>query len=91
MPAESGVVSALTRWGLSADADLIYRALTLLGPADGHRLTGLARIRTGSALDELAAAGATVITPGVWTARAPDEVVRRLRRRPPPPSPAVVR
>ena len=87
MPAETGVVPALTRWGLSAEADLVYRALVLLGPADGHRLArelGLARGRTNSALDELAAAGAAVAAGGVWGARAPEEVVRRFRRRPPP-------
>ena len=90
MPADPPVIPALTRWGLSADADLIYRALALIGPADGHRLAcelGLARTRTRSALDELAAAGATVPAGGVWTARSPTEVVRRFRRRPAPHPP----
>jgi DNA-binding CsgD family transcriptional regulator len=94
MPVDSGAIPALTRWGLSADADLVYRALALLGPADGHRLArelGLARARTKSALDELAAAGATASTGSGWAARAPAEVVRRFQRRPPPPPPAAER
>ena len=98
MPVESGALPALTRWGLSADADLIYRALALIGPADGHRLArelGLARARTRSALDELAAAGATVSAAGpaagCWAARDPAEVLRRFWRRPPPPPAAAER
>ena len=85
MPTDPEVIPALTRWGLSTDADLIYRALALLGPADGHRLArelGLARARTTSALDELAAAGATTPAGTAWSARAPADVLRRLRRRP---------
>jgi DNA-binding CsgD family transcriptional regulator len=95
MPADLGVIPALTRWGLSADADLVYRALVLLGPANCHRLTrelGMARTRTRCALDELAASGATVAAGDAWTARSPGEVVRRLRQRPaPPPPPESVR
>jgi DNA-binding CsgD family transcriptional regulator len=90
MPADPGAVPALTRWGLSADADLIYRALAQLGPADGNRLArelGLARTRTRSALDELAAAGVTAVAGRTWMARPPAEVVRRFRRRPPAPLP----
>src|SRR5689334_14670771 len=91
MPADRGVIPTLTRWGLSADADLIYRALSYLGPADGARLArelGLTRSRTTSALDELAAAGAAVVVGGAWAARAPGEVVRRFRRSPSAPPPA---
>jgi len=94
MPPDQGTIPTLTRWGLSADADLVYRALALLGPADGHRLArelGLARTRTKSALDELAAAGATVAAGVGWTARAPADVVQRFRRRPSPPPAAVER
>lgn len=94
MPADLGVIPALTRWGLSADADLIYRALALLGPANGHRLArelGMARIRTKCALDELAASGATVAAGDGWAARAPGEVVERFRQRPAPPPPESVR
>jgi len=94
MPADPGAIPTLTRWGLSADADLIYRALALLGPADAHRLArelGLARTRTKSALDELAAAGAAVLAGGAWAARTPAEVVQRFRRRPPPAPPAAER
>jgi DNA-binding CsgD family transcriptional regulator len=94
MPADLGVIPALTRWGLSADADLIYRALALLGPANGHRLArelGMARTRTKCALDELAASGATVPAGDRWAARAPAEVVGRFRQRPAPPPPESVR
>jgi DNA-binding CsgD family transcriptional regulator len=94
MPVDSGAIPALTRWGLSADADLIYRALAMLGPADGARLAhelGLPRARTTTALDELAAAGAAVVAGTAWAARTPAEVVRRLRRRPPPPPPMAER
>jgi DNA-binding CsgD family transcriptional regulator len=90
MPADPETIPALTRWGLTADADLVYRALALLGPADERRLSrelGLARARTKSALDELAAAGATVAAGSVWGARTPAEVVRRFRQRPAPPPP----
>jgi len=85
MPTDPGVIPALTRWGLSADADLVYRALALLGRSDGPRLTrelGLARARTASALDELAAAGAAAAAGTVWAARPPAQVLRHLRRRP---------
>ena len=94
MPADPGAIPALTRGGLSADADLVYRALALLGPADRHRLArelGLARTRTKSALDELAAAGATVVVGSAWAARTPAEVMGRFRRRPPPPPSAAER
>jgi DNA-binding CsgD family transcriptional regulator len=82
----STVVPSLARWGLSADADLVYRALVLLGPADAQRLAhelGLARPRVVSALDELAAAAATTRAGGrVWEPRAPADVLQRIRRRP---------
>jgi DNA-binding CsgD family transcriptional regulator len=94
MPVDSGVIPALTRWGLSADADLVYRALALLGPSDGHRLArelGLARTRTRSALDELAAADAVKVAGVTWAARSPAEVIGRLHKRPPPMPPAAER
>ncbi|MEU8819624.1 LuxR C-terminal-related transcriptional regulator [Actinoplanes sp. NPDC048796] len=94
MPVDTGAIPALTRWGLSADADLVYRALAVLGPADRHRLSrelGLARARTASALDELVAAGATTAAGNSWAARAPGEVVRRLSHRPPAPPSAAER
>lgn len=82
----STVIPSLARWGLSADADLVYRALVLQGPADVPRLTrelGLPRARIVSALDDLAATGATTRAGGrVWEPRAPADVVRRIRRRP---------
>ena len=94
MPADTGVIPALTRWGLSADADLVYRALTLSGPSDRHRLArdlGLARARTAGALDELAAAGAAVPAGNAWAARAPADLLRRLARGPKAPPSAAER
>jgi DNA-binding CsgD family transcriptional regulator len=82
----STVIPSLTRWGLSADADLVYRALVLSGPAHAARLAsdlGLTRPRVAAALDELAAAAATTSAGGrVWQPRAPGEVIGRIRRRP---------
>ncbi|GLH99781.1 helix-turn-helix transcriptional regulator [Phytohabitans aurantiacus] len=82
------VVPMLGRWGLSPHADLIYRSLTLLGPASRQQLVrqlGVAPSRIGQALDELAAVGA--IRPsyrgreGEWSAVDPDAVLARVRRR----------
>jgi DNA-binding CsgD family transcriptional regulator/sugar-specific transcriptional regulator TrmB len=85
----STVIPALTRFGLSADADLLYRALMLLGPAESRRLArelGLPVRRTEVALDELSAAGAVIVAAQIWSAQPPDEVVQRLRGRPRTPA-----
>jgi DNA-binding CsgD family transcriptional regulator len=79
-------VPDLARWGLSSDADLIYRTLTTTGPRDGHGLAvelGLSGRRVEEALAELRAAGAVTSSgaPAVWFSRPPAEVVDLLRRR----------
>jgi DNA-binding CsgD family transcriptional regulator/predicted DNA-binding transcriptional regulator len=89
----AAVIPALTRWGLSADADLVYRALVLMGPMDEHRLTrelGMTRVRVRAAVDELAATEAVTAGCGrAWSPSPPSEVVLRLRRRAGPgPHPA---
>src|ERR1700744_5028999 len=87
----SVVIPSLTRWGISADADLLYRALVLRG-ASGETLLVrdlvLSRVRVRTALDELAgipAARADVVRPGrtekVWTAAETMTVLGVLRRR----------
>jgi DNA-binding CsgD family transcriptional regulator len=61
MAADTAVVPSLGRWGLSPDADLIYRTLSLLGPGSGSVLSrelGLTRARTDRGIEELLAAGA---------------------------------
>lgn len=94
MPAPTGtgsVIPQLTPWGLSADADLLYRALTGFGPASTHALgrqLGLPQRRTVSGLEELAAIGAIQAAParsssGIrWRAAPPARVLDMLRSRP---------
>jgi DNA-binding NarL/FixJ family response regulator len=81
------VVPMLGRWGLSPDADLIYRRLVLLGPSSRPQLgrqLGVAPARVGQALDELAAAGAVRHShrggEGEWSAVDVDVVLARVRR-----------
>lgn len=90
MSQTGAVVPALTRWGVSADADLVYRALLLTGPASERDLTrdlGIARQRARGAVDELTAMRAAVFAPcasrrgeRVFAARPVGEVLGRLRR-----------
>lgn len=88
-------VPSLRRWGLSADADLVYRTLVTFGP---RRLTaaarelGLSPRRVGAALEELAAAG--VVRPptargseGMWTAVPPARALHAVRRARQPAAP----
>jgi DNA-binding CsgD family transcriptional regulator/sugar-specific transcriptional regulator TrmB len=86
------VVPSLVRWGVSADADLVYRTLVTFGPSETPAIArdlGLSAPRTREALEELAAAGAVrgnVIGPnGItgrwWRAAPPERVVASLRRR----------
>jgi DNA-binding CsgD family transcriptional regulator len=81
----AAVIPALTRWGLSADADLVYRGLVLVGPMDEHRLTrelGMTRVRIRAAVDELAATEAVAAGRGrAWAPSPPSDVLQRLRRR----------
>lgn len=79
-------VPDLARWGMSSDADLIYRTLTTMGPRDTHALAielGLAGRRVQAALAELRAADAVTASgaPATWVSRPPHEVVDTLRSR----------
>jgi hypothetical protein len=54
----TSVIPTLGRWGLTPDADLIYRTLRLLGPDTTPQLArevGLSAARVGAAVDELVA------------------------------------
>lgn len=78
---------------MSADADLVYRALMLAGTASCSRLArdlGLPTRRTGAALDELAAVAAIRQVPAGkrtsgrehhWQAQSPARVLTSLRQR----------
>lgn len=83
------VIPSLVRWGLSADADLVYRVLATFGArslAMTARELGMAQRRVTVALDELVAEQAVRPLGGggadslLWQARPPEEVVRGLRR-----------
>ncbi|MEV4709441.1 LuxR C-terminal-related transcriptional regulator [Actinoplanes sp. NPDC049316] len=83
-------VPSLVRWGLSSDADLVFRTLVTFGPRTQRALAaelGLAGRRTADALAELLECGAAVSTDDIrtatriWTARRPDAVVSMLRSR----------
>jgi DNA-binding CsgD family transcriptional regulator len=95
-------VPLLARWGLTSDADLVFRTLITFGPRSARLLAGelgLHRARVDSALSELYECGAVTPGPGeprspAWHARPPDEVVQRLRARrlrPPNPGSAIRR
>jgi DNA-binding CsgD family transcriptional regulator len=77
---------SLADWGLSADADLIYRCLLAFEPQTAGRLEqalGLSRRRVANGLDELLSVEA-VIGGGRhagWRSRKPDEVIAALRLR----------
>ncbi|GLY05541.1 LuxR C-terminal-related transcriptional regulator [Actinoplanes sp. NBRC 101535] len=88
MQAEQTAIPSLGRWGLSAHADLTYRALLLAGVQDSNGLArhlGVPAFRIVQALEELAACGAAVqVKRGsrrLWQAAAPDQVMARLRQR----------
>jgi DNA-binding CsgD family transcriptional regulator/sugar-specific transcriptional regulator TrmB len=85
--APPSVVPALGRWGLSPHADLVYRSLTLTGPATPGQLSGRLGVeapRIGRALDELAGFGAARPShrgrDGRWRAVDADLLVARTRR-----------
>ncbi|MFY1691446.1 LuxR C-terminal-related transcriptional regulator [Plantactinospora sp. WMMB782] len=85
-------VPALVRWGVSADADLVYRCLLTFGPQAAGEVAaelglGVRRIRT--ALDELLAVDIVKVErepsghgadASVWRARPAAAVVTTLRR-----------
>lgn len=63
----------LTRWGLSPDADLVFRAVLMLGPRPGHALAGRLNMpvpRVAASLEELAAEGVVRHDPATDTWRA---------------------
>ncbi|MBB5960166.1 DNA-binding CsgD family transcriptional regulator [Saccharothrix tamanrassetensis] len=82
-------IPTLVRWGLSPDADLVYRTLATFGPRALPVLAsdlGLPPRRVGVALEELAAVRAVVV-PGrsheVWAPAPPATVLAEVRRRRP--------
>jgi DNA-binding CsgD family transcriptional regulator len=84
----SAAVPSLTRWGLSSDADLVYRLLHTYGSrsaSDASRELGMPAPRIADALEELRVAAAVRAVAGrvgrVWAAGPPAEVLAQLRRR----------
>jgi DNA-binding CsgD family transcriptional regulator/sugar-specific transcriptional regulator TrmB len=84
----SPVVPSLGRWGLSAHADLVYRALTLSGPATTATLArrlGVEVNRADRALDDLVAAGAVRLCvqgrSRTWHAVGADRLMSVLQQR----------
>ncbi len=89
------VVPSLVRWGLSPDADLVYRALVGFGPQPRGRAArelGMSPRRVTAALEELTAEGAVSSIAGngrrqraadadLWRAHPPEQVIHQLRRR----------
>jgi len=92
--AVSEVVPRLTRWGLAPDADLVYRALSMLGrhtTAELARELGMSQHRVRRALDELVAVDAVRLSLArAWEPVSLDAVLGRLRRHR-APHPAVER
>jgi DNA-binding CsgD family transcriptional regulator len=86
-------VPSLVRWGLSSDADLLFRTITTMGPRSARMLAlelGLPSRRVDDALAELYTAGAAAPTANgrsaasrasLWVGRAPAELVSALRSR----------
>lgn len=86
-------VPSLVRWGVSADADLVYRCLVSFGDQRAGEVAadlGLAGRRVRVALDELVDAGLVHggsprvghgVDAGSWRAVAPDAAVEALRQR----------
>jgi len=88
-------VPSLVRWGLSPDADLVYRDLVTLGPLTSRgvgRDLGMPVRRVDAAAEELVAAGAVTAAPVLvrgqrrplergWRAVPAADVLAALRRR----------
>jgi DNA-binding CsgD family transcriptional regulator len=81
------VIPLLTRWGLSAEADLVFRAMAQYGSREPDHLAGLLDLpgrRVRVALDELAATGAVdrvdAASRETWRARPLPDVLARLGR-----------
>ncbi|WP_422770288.1 LuxR C-terminal-related transcriptional regulator [Plantactinospora sp. WMMC1484] len=85
-------VPALVRWGVSADADLVYRCLLTFGPQAAGKVAaelGLGMRRARTALDELLAVDIITVErepsghgadASIWRARPAAAVVMTLRR-----------
>nr|MDT0660374.1 LuxR C-terminal-related transcriptional regulator [Micromonospora sp. DSM 115978] len=82
-------IPSIIRWGHTADADLLYRALLMLGPRPASELgraLGVSSRRVTGALQELSAVDAVrvQVEPGRretrWAARPPATVLESLRR-----------
>jgi len=82
-------IPSLCRWGLTPDADLVYRTLVAFGPAAAPELAtmlGMSRRRIQDGLDALGQAGAVgqrILAHGqpAWIARDIAAVTADLRRR----------
>ena len=88
-------IPSLARWGISADADVVYRALVTLGPQPSIQVAqdlGMTIRRVAEALDELLASDAVRVLrrqpsrprtadSDRWCALAPTDVIHTLRRR----------
>ncbi|MFC0526668.1 helix-turn-helix transcriptional regulator [Phytohabitans kaempferiae] len=81
---------SLSAWGLSADADLMFRCMLMYGSQTAGQLErglGLSRQRVARGLDELLSVGAVDHRPGngrravQWTPMKPSSVVPALRER----------
>lgn len=84
---------SLVRWGVSADADLVYRTLVTFGPQARRGLgteLSMPLRRIDDALAELRAAGAVTVVVGepaaarrahIWAAAPPDVAIAALRIR----------
>jgi DNA-binding CsgD family transcriptional regulator len=67
---------SLMRWGLSADADLVYRALVAVGPqlrGELSRTLGITPRRVSAALDELRSVHAAKAVPRTLSSRRSEE------------------
>ncbi|GIF99648.1 helix-turn-helix transcriptional regulator [Catellatospora citrea] len=90
---QTQVVPSLMKWGVSPQADLVYRTLIAFGPWSVDSISRSLEMRARqvrSALDELTALGAAVPDRAlteigrderVWSSRAPAHVVSLLRDR----------
>jgi DNA-binding CsgD family transcriptional regulator len=82
-------IPSLARWGLTSDADLVFRTIATFGARSARTLgreLGLPRHRVASALAELHECGAAAAVPNgrdesAWAPRPAAEVIDRLRAR----------
>ncbi len=86
----STIIPSVVRWGLSPDADLVYRTLVSFGPSTlphAARELGMSQRRVAVALDELVTEqavrrlGMGSMDTSLWRAGAPEKVIPALRRR----------